>query len=46
MKVEEIFKKLRLDASKKLLIVDATIEYAAILKEIMFDSQPVPTKII
>jgi hypothetical protein len=44
MKAEEIFKKLRLDPDKKLLIVNAPIEYAAILKGITFDGQALKQK--
>jgi hypothetical protein len=44
MKAEEIFKKLRLDANKNLLIVNAPAEYINILKGIKFDSLPQKSK--
>ena len=39
MKPEEIFKKLRLDQLKNLLIIDAPAEYAALLKGVAYDKE-------
>jgi hypothetical protein len=41
MQAETIFKKLRLDANSKLLIVNAPAEYKEILKGISYDKKPI-----
>ncbi len=40
MKQEEIFKKLRLDFSKNILIVNAPDNYSNILQAVIYDTQP------
>lgn len=40
MNAAEVFKKLRLDTTKNLLVVNAPVEYAAILEGIKFDKKP------
>lgn len=40
MNAAEVFKKLRLDNSKKLLIVNAPGEYTAILEGVKYDKKP------
>lgn len=45
MNVREIFKKLRLDETKNLLVVNAPGEYSAILEGIKYDKKPSAQKI-
>jgi hypothetical protein len=44
MKTEEVFKKLRLDSTVNILIVNAPAEDSAILKGIKYDNQPIKQK--
>jgi len=42
MNSEAIFKKLRLSPNQKILIVNAPVEFTALLTEIPYDNQPKP----